>query len=168
MKFARLAALSLLFFSAAALAAPAKDSTIEELMKVVKTRKLMDSMRAQMDVLMDNSVKAALHGKTPNTKQQAAIDKMKKRMVGMLDDELSWKRFEPLSIKLYKETFTEEELQGMLKFYKTPAGQAVINKMPTLMQKTMMAVQGMTQDMEPRLQQIEEDFQKEMAAAGGK
>lgn len=168
MKFARLAALSLLFFSAAALAAPAKDSTIKELMKVVKTRKLMDSMRSQMDVLMDNSVKAALHGKTPNAKQQAAIDKMKKRIVALLDDELSWKRFEPLSINLYKETFTEEELQGMLKFYQTPAGQAVINKMPTLMQKTMVAVQGMTQDLEPQLQQIEEDFQRDMAAAKAK
>lgn len=165
MKLARLAALSLLFFSATAMASPARDSTISELLKVTNARKLINSMRGQVDSLMDRSIQASLDGKQPNEKQKAAIEKMKKRTIALLNDELAWQRFKPMTVRLYKETFTEEELQGMLKFYKSPAGQALINKMPTLLRKTMMEVQKMTADMAPKMNQIEQDFEKDMEAA---
>lgn len=167
MKLARLAVLSLLLVSATAMASPAKDSTVSELLKVTNARKLVDGIRAQMDGMMDRSIQSALEGKKPNRKQKAAINKMKKHMVALLGDELGWKRFKPMTVRLYKETFTEEELQGILKFYKTPAGQAMIRKMPTLMQKTMIEVQKMTNDALPKMVEIQREFQKDMKAASG-
>lgn len=168
MKLTRLAALFLLVFSAAAMASPARDSTVMELLKVTNARKLVTGIRGQVDGMMDKSIQAALDGNTPTAKQRAAIDKMKKRMVALLNDELAWKRFRPMTVRLYKETFTEEELRGMLKFYKSPAGQALINKMPTLLRKTMVEVQKMTADMAPKLDKIETDFEKDMDAASNK
>ncbi|TJZ73208.1 DUF2059 domain-containing protein [Chitiniphilus eburneus] len=40
----------------------------------------------------------------------------------------------PDYIKLYRDTFTQEEIDGLIAFYKTPAGQALVDKMPLVLQ----------------------------------
>lgn len=168
MKFARIAAAALLFISTAAMAAPASEATIKELLSVMKSEKLIDSMRGQMDALVDTSAQRALQGKAPNAKQRQAIANLQKNMSALMQKEFTWAKFEPMTIRLYQETFSEDEVNGMLQFYKTPAGQAVIDKMPTLMHKTMLEVQKMTGEMAPDIEKIERDFQREMQAAGNK
>ena len=53
----------------------------------------------------------------------------------------------------------------MVAFYKTPAGQAVINKLPALTQKTMLEVQQMLMRLQPQLQQLQQEFISEITAA---
>ncbi len=150
---------------AGANAEPAKEATIKQLMETVRSRQLVDSVRGQFNTVIERSVQTALNGHKPTPRQQQAIDRMKKRTLAVMDSEMSWDKLEPMSIRLYQQTFTEDELQGMLAFYKTPAGQAVINKMPTLMQNLMAEVQHMVADMDPQLEQIMTDFQADMKAA---
>ena len=40
-------------------------------------------------------------------------------------------------IKVYADTFTEEELKGLISFYKSPVGQKFIEKTPELMKRSM-------------------------------
>ncbi|MBV8124605.1 MAG: DUF2059 domain-containing protein [Burkholderiaceae bacterium] len=157
--------LALLFSSTAAMAAPASDGAVKQLMAVTHAQKLLDGMQAQFGTLVNNAIQQALNGKVPTARQQQAIDNMKSRTLSLMHDELAWEKFEPMCVRLYKETFTEEEVRGMLSFYKTPAGQAVINKMPLLVQKTMVDVQGLLAGTAPKLQKIQEDFMSEMKVA---
>ena len=39
-------------------------------------------------------------------------------------------------MKLYAETFTQEEVDGLLAFYRSPAGVALLEKMPQVTQKS--------------------------------
>lgn len=155
----------LLFSSATAIAAPASEGSVRQLLAVSQAQKLMDGMGAQFDDLMNNAIQQALNGKAPTAKQQQAITKMKNRMVALMQGELAWEKVEPMYIRLYMESFSEEEVAGMVSFYKTPAGQAVINKMPLLMQKTMVEVQAMISGAVPKMQKIQEDFLAEMKVA---
>jgi uncharacterized protein len=165
MNVLRNALIALLFCSATAMAAPASDSSIKQLLNVTQAQKLVDGMRAQFDTLMNNVVQQALQGKTPTPKQQQAIANMKNRMVALIQGELAWEKIEPMYLRLYKESFSEEEVVGMLSFYKTPAGLAIINKMPMLMQKTMLEVQKMLSGATPQMQKIQEQFVAEIKAA---
>ncbi len=165
MNILRNALIALLFCSATAMAAPASDSTIKQLLDVTQAQKLADEIRAQFDTIMNNAVQQALQGKTPTPKQQQAIANMKNRMVALMQGELAWERLEPMYLRLYKESFSEEEIAGMLSFYKTPAGLAVTNKMPVLMQKTMLEIQKMVAEATPQMQKIQEQFVAEMKAA---
>jgi hypothetical protein len=70
-----------------------------------------------------------------------------------------------MSIRLYKESFSEEEVAGMLAFYKTPAGQAVIFKMPVLTQQIMIETHKMMNVLLPKIKVIEQQFAAELAAA---
>jgi hypothetical protein len=149
----------------AAMAAPPSDGSLKQLLAVTQAQKLLDGMRAQFDSLMNNAIQQELKGKTPTAKQQQAIANMRKGMVALMQGALAWEKIEPMYLRLYKESFTEEEVAGMLSFYKTPAGQAVINKMPVMMQKTMLELQKMMSGMAPQMQKIQQDFVAELKAA---
>jgi hypothetical protein len=147
------------------MAAPVSESSIKELLTITKAQKLVDGMRNQFDSLMDKGIQQGLNGKQPTAKQQQAIANMKNKMVSVMQNELTWEKLEPMYLRLYSESFTEEEAAGMLSFYKTPAGQAVINKMPTLTLKTTIEVQKMVMGVGPQMQKIQEEFTAEMKAA---
>ncbi len=170
MKPSTIAAIALLLFSSAALAEPLTDATIRELLQVTDAKNLIEKMRSsiqpQMDTMMNKAIQSGLNGNKPNAKQQHAIDKMKQRTIELSQSMLSWERFEPMVMRLYKQTFTEEEAAGMLAFYKTPAGQAVIRKMPQLMQNMGPEIQQMVTEMVPKQDQILQDFRAEVQAAG--
>lgn len=165
MKIIRNVLIVLLLSSTIVMAAPPSENSIKQLLAITQAQKLLDEMRAQFDSVMNNAVQQALKGKTPTASQQLAISKMKKRMITLIQGELEWKKLEPMYLRLYKESFTEEEVAGMITFYKTPAGQAVIKKMPGLMQKTMLEVQKMMSGLMPQMQKIDQDFIDDMKAA---
>ncbi len=165
MNVLRNALIILLFSSATAMATPASDGSIKQLLAVTQAQKLGDGIRAQFDSLMSNSFQQALKGKVPTAKQQQAIENMKSRMLATLQGEFAWEKLEPVYLRLYRASFTEEEIVGMLSFYKTPAGQAVITKMPLLTQNTMIEIQKLLSGITPQIQKIQEDFIAEMKVA---
>jgi hypothetical protein len=156
----------LLFYSTTAMAEPASESSIRQLLEINQAQKLVDGMQAQFNSLMNNSVQQALKGQTPTPEQQQSIENMKNKMITLLHGELAWEKLEPLYIRLYQETFSEEEVLGIQSFYKTAAGQAVLKKMPVLMQKTMLDMQKIIAGITPQMKQIQENFAAEMAAPG--
>ncbi len=154
-----------LFAASTAIAAPVSGASLRELLEVTQSRKLVDNMRAQVEAQIGNDIQKSLDGKTPNAKEQQAISKMKDRMIALTVSELTWEKLEPMYMRMYKEAFTEEEVGGLLAFYKTPAGQALITKMPMLMQKIMAEVQTMVGAMVPRMQSIQKEFAADMKEA---
>jgi hypothetical protein len=56
----------------------------------------------------------------------------------------------------------------MIAFYKTPAGQAVIAKMPAAMQNTMDEMQQMMLPVMQKMQRMQQDVATEMKAGGQK
>jgi hypothetical protein len=165
MNILRNALIALLLCSTTAIAAPANDSSIKQLLAVTQAQKLLEGMRAQFDSIMDNAVQQSLQGRKPTPKQQQAITKMKNSTIEIMQGELTWEKLEPMYLRLYKESFSEEEITGMLAFYETPTGQAVISKMPVLMQKTMQETQKMFSATTPKLQKVMKQFAAEMASA---
>jgi len=75
--------------------------------------------------------------------------------------ELSWEQMEPMYLEIYQKSFTQEEVDGLLSFYKSPAGVASIKKMPVVMQETVVTMQQRMGPMMARVQQAVEKAVKE-------
>jgi hypothetical protein len=103
-------------------------------------------------------------GQTLNAEQQSILDDMRSKMVAVMKDELNWDSLEPLFVGIYRKTFTQSEVDGMLKFYKSPAGKALIAKLPVVMQNSMAVTQDHVKDMVPRLQQIGREYAEKLQA----
>ncbi|HUN56219.1 MAG TPA: DUF2059 domain-containing protein [Smithella sp.] len=148
-----------------AMAVPASENSIKQLLAVTQAQKLSEKAQDQVNTTMDKLIQQALNGRVPTASQQQAITRMKDRLIALMQKELAWEKMEPVYIRLYKESFTEEEVAGMISFYQTAAGKAVINKLPVLMQKVMQEMQKIIIEAVPEMNKIEKDFVDDMKAA---
>ncbi|TLY66677.1 MAG: DUF2059 domain-containing protein [Gammaproteobacteria bacterium] len=69
-------------------------------------------------------------------------------------------------IEVYRDTFTQHEIDGMLKFYRSEAGQAAINKLPTVTQESMARIQGRVNALTPKIMELEKATAAQIKAAG--
>jgi len=134
------------------------EASIKQLLEVAQSHKLADSVMLQMETLMQQTIAQATKGQTISTKIQKDIDKRREQLVVMMKDLLDWKKLEPMYVRIYQKTFTQQEVDGMIAFYKTPAGQAVIAKMPIAMQTTIDEMQGLMGPAMQKLQQMQQDI----------
>ncbi len=99
-------------------------------------------------------------------KQEKIIKNMTNAVSNTLQEEVSWKKLEPMYLREYKKTFSEKEVEGMLAFFKTPAGQAYANKVPLLTHNIMLDYEkNMGPVLMQRLQRIYKKFMKEFISA---
>jgi hypothetical protein len=145
--------------------APASDATIRELIEVTHARDLMNSSMGQLDGLLEKAMKDALQGKNVNAEQEKIIAEFRARMVELLRAEMSWEKMQTTYFRMYRETFTQAELDGMLAFYKTDAGKALIAKMPRMMQSLMQEMMGLMQAIMPKVRGITEEYVEKVKAA---
>lgn len=71
-------------------------------------------------------------------------------------------------MRVYRKSFTQGEVDGMIAFYETPAGQAVINKLPAVMQNTVNEMQEMMHPVIQKIQRMQQDVIAELKAESGK
>lgn len=143
-------------------AAPPSEKSIEKVLDLSKAGKLMDDVWDQMDGVMKASIQQAMKGKTVSDEEQAIMDKQMKKMVAVMKEELSWEKLKPSFVKIYRETFTQEEVDGLIAFYQSPAGKALIDKQPAVMKKTMGVMQERMGPLMQKIQQLTEETAKEV------
>lgn len=123
---------------------------------------------AQIDAMMQSAMQQALNGKKPTPEVQAVIDDMRAETISMLSTEMRWEVLEPAFVDIYRQSFTQEEVDGMLAFYKSAAGRAVTAKMPLVMQHTMQMVNGLMLGFLPKMKLIQEKALARLKALGEK
>ena len=154
--------------SPSAAGAPPSEASIKQLLEVAQARKLIDSVMAQMDGLMQQTIAQATKGQDISPKVQKDIDKGQAEVTGTMKELLDWNKLEPMYVRIYQKTFSQPEVDGMIAFYKTPAGQAVIAKMPAVMQNMMDEMLQMMAPVMQRMQRMQQDVASEMKAPSPK
>jgi hypothetical protein len=140
------------------------EASVKQLLEVAQARKLVDSVMAQMDNLMEQSIAQAIQGQKIPPKVQKDIDARRVEMTGMMKELLDWSKLEPMYVRVYQKTFSQQEIDGMVVFYKTPAGQAVIGKMPAVLQSTIEEMQQLMGPVMQKMQKMQQDVVAEMKA----
>lgn len=134
-------------------AAPASRASIEELLKITKTEQLIEQTQSQVLPVMQESMNQSLEaqGVKITDKEKTKIDKYLKESNTLILNELNWKTLKGDFIQIYADTFDQEEVDGLIAFYKTPVGQSTIEKMPLVMNKSMQLMQVKIQQLMPKI-----------------
>jgi len=157
-----LIALTLLLCGAAGAAEPS-DESIRALFVAANSKALLEGLQEKINPMIQQQMRQVSADRKLNPRQKLVVDKMGERMTQYLQSEISWEHMEPIYMRLYKKTFTQEEVDGITRFYSTPEGQALIKKMPALMTNLMGEMQALMSSMQSRFEQITRETAAELA-----
>jgi uncharacterized protein len=143
---------------------PPSEASIKQLLEVGQAHKLVDTMTAQMEGYMKQIMQQATQGERVTPEIQKHIDSLEAEMTSPLKEMLDWNKLEPVYVRVYQRSFTQGEVDGLVVFYKTPIGQALLTKMPAVMQNTLNEMQQMMQPMMQRMQRMQQDVVAEIQA----
>lgn len=168
MRMCMMAAVALLWLPPAfAENAKPSEASVRHLFEVMHTSQMIDTVMSQMDGNLREALERATGGRPLNPQQQQLHDDMRAKILGMLKDELAWPRLEPQMVEIYRSTFTPAEIDSMLKFYKSPGGQAVVAKLPQATQQMMQQTQERVRALIPRIVEIQRETAERIKNAAG-
>lgn len=161
-------ALHLLFALAAssqAIAGPATDESLEQLLVVARVESLLVQVHANADQVIRQGIAHDVAGRTLTEEQRRALDAAPAKLGAVLRSELSWQKLRPMYLAIYKESLDQAEVDGLIAFYRTPVGQAVLDKMPAIMTRTMSVTQLQMQAVMPKIEAAMQEALKEARLA---
>src|SRR5579864_1634581 len=128
---------------------PAKEAKIERLLTAMNADAMIDQMFEQIKAMTASQIPPGA-----TAEQAAQARQIQSKILDLVKARISWEKMRPQYVKLYSETFSDEEISGMLGFYQSPAGRAMLAKMPTLTTKIMQIAQAQMTDLMPEIQRI--------------
>ncbi len=157
--------LSLSMAASVAQAAPPSDASLDELFALIDLPASIEAMKAGLVQGVRQSQNSMWSNKPLNEKQQKIIDDLPRQYQAILDRQYNWPKLHPIYLHAYRDTFTQEEVDGMIAFYQTPAGRALHEKMPLVTQRTNLEMQSESQLTLMRTQEMTANAMKRVIEA---
>ncbi len=126
---------------------------------------MVNGMYAALEPAMRQGMAQATGGKEPTQEQKRIMDRFAQRMSELMRSELSWAKMEPMQIRIYRESFEQTEVDGLIEFYRSPIGQSFLSKMPVVTQKAMAEMQVYMQQVLPKMQSAMQEMSTEVKSA---
>jgi Uncharacterized protein conserved in bacteria len=152
-------------------AEPEKDGDMEvriklasELLQTIQVDKILTQTFDSMKEMQKQTIMKM--AKDPES--QAIAVEIQEKVIDLMKKEMSWEILKPEFERLYAETYSAEELDGLLKFYQSPLGKKFIEKQPEMQRKTMMMVQQMMMRIMPKIQALTMELEKKARDAAKK
>ncbi len=122
-------------------AGPPDTARIEHLLEVMEANKIVD----QMLPMLAQQTRAMLEQQLDRQKAGPA---QRERMQRLLESQevdmrklLTWEKLKPAYVRVYADTLSAAEIDAMTRFYESPEGRSVMQKMPQILQRTMVEMQ---------------------------
>jgi hypothetical protein len=156
--------LALLALSAAAFAAQPTPESIDRLLALSGGEKTLEAIKPQMRAMMKASVDKALAGRAASAEEQQIIDRFVAKASAATADELTMEKFRPMYRDIYRNNFSQEEIDGLIAFYQSPVGQSFVAKMPAVAQQVLADMSKRMAPMIEKIQQAGKEMAEEMEA----
>lgn len=127
----------------------AREAKVEQLLTLT-------GVDSQTDKMMDQMFKMAVANFPTDAPPEvrAKLEQMQTKVFALISERVSWQKMKPVYVKLYAEVYTDEELDGMIAFFSSPAGRSMTAKSPILMQRSMQVVQSLMAEVLPEIKRI--------------
>ncbi len=143
----------------------AKRAKVEELFTVMRLDHTMDQLMAAIRQQTGNIVKSAPGFDQMTPEQKKITEQFQQKVMATAMETVGWKAMEPDMLNLYASTYSTQEIDGIIAFYKSPVGQTMLDKTPELSQKSIAITQERAKALQPKLQQMLTEYRQQMTAA---
>lgn len=133
---------------------------VEQLLIEMKTESMIDTMYDQVTQMM-LGMKQQLKVKES---EQEMFETFMLKSTEIMRQELGWAQLKQPMIDLYAKHYSEKELADMIAFYRSESGRSMVEKMPLVMQESMIMTQALAQPMMIKMQSLSVEFNQELQA----
>jgi len=168
MRTSHLLALALTLVAAAPLAHAddaSRRAKAEQMLQLTKTDTLMQQQLSNLEERINQTAQQQFNPSQMSAAQQAIATDYLKQVHSIAAEAVSWTALRPQMIQQYAEAFTEADLDSIIAFYKSPAGQVLVEKTPKLAESTVGLVQAKMKEAGPKLEALTQETATKMKAA---
>jgi hypothetical protein len=163
-RFAVLALLALCLPLAAHADDASRHAKAQELVALLHTDHMVKQVADNINKQISDAAEKVT-GPDASAESKAKLSDFEKKVADMIDAQVGWKVMEPEFISIYEKTYTEEEIDGIIAFYKSPAGLAFLQKTPTINSQISQLTQPRLTTLQTEVRQAFQDFQKSQTPA---
>jgi hypothetical protein len=138
--------------------ATSKARKVREMLVAMHLEETTNRLERAQEERVEAISQQQLAGVPLDADQKKAFDDYRAKVVELLRSSASWKALEPDFVKLYSDAYTEEELDGILAFYRSPVGRAMLAKAPELTEQSIAISQRRMTALAPKVQELMDQF----------
>ncbi len=119
------------------LCATAKEPSLDSLEKLFAVSQVqaqtdiqIKKMSAAVDAIVNEAVKKQKLTPVQLAELRRRLPDFSKDLQKITREELAWNKVKGAYLKIYRKTFSQEEVDGLILFYQGPVGNAFVNKLP--------------------------------------
>ncbi len=75
---------------------------------------------------------------------------------------MSWERVRPAYVEMLEDVYTDEELDGLIGFFSSPIGRAMVKKTPQLLTKSLSIGDSVAKDAQAEIDRLIEDVRRKL------
>ena len=151
----------LVFFVVSAHAdAVSKDCKVHEMLSLMQMAETTNRLEQAQEQHMRTLTEQQLSGATLDADQKKNLEEFQGKVVELLRASNTWKALEPEVVKVYSDTYSESEIDGILAFYHSPVGQKMLSKTDELTNKAIAISQQHMTAVQPQIQKLLDDFMR--------
>jgi hypothetical protein len=156
------AAFAVVFFCSVIVvqAASPSDESLLKMMSALKLQTTLDQLVAQLDAGMRQGLQQWAQGKELTPVQQTEVAQLQSRMSAIIKEELAFAKVKDVYLQGLRENFTQDEVNGINTFYSSPAGKAMIEKLPIATRKAQDLLQVRMGPMVQKIKAMQQEFIK--------
>jgi hypothetical protein len=145
-----------------------KRAKAEQLFTIMHMDQTYGQLMTQLTSQTDQMIQQLLPQDTMTDEQRVKLADFKMKVNEMVSSMMSWDSLKPDYIKLYADTYSETELDGIIAFYRSPVGEKMLEKTPELLKASSTIAMSHMGLVEPKLHQMMNDFEQQMKEPAGK
>jgi hypothetical protein len=139
--------------------------SVKHLFEVMHAKRLIDDTLGSMDSAVRGTLDQALGGQVVNAEQQKIRNDMQTKLISMMKAQLNWSSLEPMMLESYRSNYTQKDVDALTRFYSSPTGQSIADKMPRVNQQTSQLMQARIRELMPEIIELEKDTARRMKEA---
>ena len=140
-----------------------KQAKVKELFVTMRMENMLDQVMAAIRYQVVQMTQADPGADQRTPEQKKLTQQFEDKAMKVVGDSVGWTALEPDYVKLYAATYTEEEIDGILAFYKSPVGQKLLEKTPELSAGGTNIVRSRMGDFQPKIEALHEEYLKQLA-----
>ncbi len=142
--------------------AASKERKVREMLVALRLEETTNRLEQAQEERIRATSEQQLATASPDPDQKKHYEEFRSRVIDLLRRSASWKALEPDFVRLYSDAYSEEELNGILVFYRSPTGRTMLARNLELTDKCIAISQRRMAELAPKIQELVDQFEREL------